>query len=299
MRSILVVALLIIGCAGHALSAESKFEKKFAVNPGGTLSITSDYGDIEIVGGSGSEVSVLARLTGSQKDLDDFEITATQTDGGVEVWGKSTRSRFFSWFGRNLEIQFSIRVPREYSARISTSGGDIRVVTLKGAVEGETSGGDLDLKEIEGSVRLQTSGGNIRAEKLTGDVTVETSGGNIALAGLTGNVNAETSGGNIRVGEVDGKVRVETSGGDVVIRMKRVNESVFAETSGGDIEISVPGDLAASIDASTSGGEVRCDLPVTLSGKISEHRIRGTINGGGKTIHAYTSGGDVSIRAAE
>ena len=55
----------------------------------------------------------------------------------------------------------------------------------------------------------------------------------------------------------------------------------------------------ANIDASTSGGEVTCDLPITVTGKISESRIRGTVNGGGATVHAYTSGGDIRIVALE
>ena len=60
--------------------------------------------------------------------------------------------------------------------------------------------------------------------------------------------------------------------------------------------IAIAKSVAAMIDASTSGGDVICDLPVTVSGKISESRIKGTLNGGGELIYAHTSGGNVRIK---
>jgi DUF4097 and DUF4098 domain-containing protein YvlB len=83
------------------------------------------------------------------------------------------------------------------------------------------------------------------------------------------------------------------------VKVKGPNKGVYAETSGGDIEIVVSKSVAATIDAATSGGSVHFDFPVTLSGQIDESRVRGTLNGGGNTIHAHTSGGDVRFRAAD
>jgi DUF4097 and DUF4098 domain-containing protein YvlB len=293
------VVLLLGFILGSAAGAEKKFEKKFTVTTGGILTLRTDVGDVSISGTSVSEVSIVAEVHGRQRDVDDFDISAWQNEGGVEVKGKSGRSNWFRWFDDSPNVRFTVVVPREYNAQVFTSGGTIMVKSLKGKVEGETSGGDLKIHDIEGLVTLETSGGNIQAERLTGDLHMETSGGDIQLQAITGNVDVGTSGGNITISDVDGKIRAETSGGNVVVRARNGNNGIFAETSGGDIEIVVPKSISATIDASTSGGEVSCDLPVTMSGKLAESRIRGTVNGGGNPIRAHTSGGDIRIRAAE
>ncbi|MBI4535128.1 MAG: DUF4097 family beta strand repeat protein [Ignavibacteriae bacterium] len=292
--SIVATLLLIHATTMHA--GERKIEKKFSVTPGGTLSLESDLGTVAVSGTPANEVSVVALLRGATRDVEEFELTATQTANGVEVKGRARGgARWFFWNWNDLDIQFTVRVPREYNLNVNTAGGDISVVNVKGRVSGETSGGDLRLSDIEGEITLNTSGGDIQTEKTVGNVRMETSGGSIRLAAVTGNVEVSTSGGNIHVNDVDGKVRAETSGGDVIVTLRETNKGVQAETSGGDIEIFVGKNISANIDAATSGGEVTCDLPITMSGKISESRIRGSVNGGGNTIYAHTSGGDVRI----
>lgn len=280
-------------------AAEKKFEKKFSVAPGGTLTVETDVGDVEISGTSSSEVSIVAEIHGRQRDVDGFDISASQSNDGLEIKGRSKRSSWFSWFGDSPDVRFIVTVPREYSAQVHTSGGNISITNIKGRIGGETSGGDLNIRDIEGAINLETSGGNIHTEKVTGDLRMETSGGNIQIVTITGNVDVSTSGGNIKVSDVDGKIHAETSGGDVIVKAKNDNKGIYAETSGGDIDIFVPKNISASIDASTTGGEVRCDLPVTMSGRFDESRIRGTVNGGGNQIKAFTSGGDVRIKAAD
>jgi hypothetical protein len=294
-----IVALTLLLAAGVSHAAESKFEKQFSVSPGGTLTVTTDVGNVSVTGTQSSEVSIVAEIHGSQREIDNFEIAAWQTDKNVEVKGRNKRSGWFSWMNDGPDVNFVIRVPHEYGFTVRTSGGNIEIAELKGKVEGETSGGNLRLRDVEGGVRLETSGGNIRAEKLIGEVVLGTSGGNITITGLTGSVNVSTSGGDIRLKGVDGKIRAETSGGNVELALTNENKGLSAETSGGDIDIAVPRAINATLDLSTTGGDVQCDLPVTMSGKMNEGRIRGTINGGGNTIRAHTSGGDVRVRSVE
>jgi hypothetical protein len=296
-RTYLTIAVLVL-CISVSLSADRRFEKKFSVNSGGTFTLSTDVGSVDIVGTNSNEVSIVADLRGRERDINDFEINAVKNDNGVEVTGRGRKSNWF-WNSNDMDVRYTVRVPHEYNLRLNTSGGDIGISTVKGKVQGETSGGNIRLADIEGEVNLNTSGGNINVDKAVGSVHMETSGGEIELAMVTGDVDVSTSGGNIRISDVTGKVRAETSGGDVIVRVKKENRGVYAETSGGDIEIAVAKDISANIDASTSGGEVTCDLPITMSGKIDESRIRGTVNGGGNTIHAHTSGGNVRIRATE
>ncbi len=293
------ILLFILFSVSSSLCAEKRFDKKFTVTPGETFTLKTDVGSIFIRGASSKEVSIVAEIKGSERDVRDFEISATQTASGVDVNGRNAGGtwRFFGW--NDLDVRFTVNVPHEYNVRTNTSGGEIEVRDLKGAVYGETSGGDIALADIEGGIRISTSGGQINLERINGNVDAETSGGDIAVGSTVGDVTVSTSGGNIRVSDVVGKVHAETSGGDVIVKVNGDNKGILAETSGGDIDVVVDPNVAATIDAETSGGDVSCDLPLTITGKVNESRIRGSINGGGNTIRAYTSGGDIRIRISD
>ena len=283
----------------ESLCDERTFEKKFSVSPGGTLTVKTDVGSIAIRGTASSEVSVVAEIRGREKDVKDFEVVAKQTSDGVEVIGRTSRGmwRFFSW--SDLEVRFTINVPNSYNVKTNTSGGEIAVHNLKGFVRGGTSGGDITLTDIDGLITVNTSGGQITIDRVQGNINAETSGGDVGVGSVVGDVDVGTSGGNVRVSDVIGRVRAQTSGGDVVVKVKEENKGIFAETSGGNIDVIVPSSVSATVDAKSSGGDVRCDLPVTVSGKVNESRIRGSINGGGNTIYAHTSGGDIRIRSGD
>jgi hypothetical protein len=294
-----VVCLLLVAASMSGVAADRRFEKKFPVSPGGTLTVSTDAGSVRVTGTSSDEVSILVEMEGRQKDIDDFEIKAEQTSGGVEVRGKSHNSGWKIFRSYDMDARFTISVPRNYSVRLSTSGGDVEVQDIQGLVDGKTSGGDVRVGKVDGKMDLHTSGGNIRVESAKGNVRAETSGGDVHVTSVTGDVEGETSGGNVTVADVEGKVRAETSGGNVTVRVRGGNKGVHAETSGGNVEIHIAKNCAANIDASTSGGDVECDLPVTVSGKISDSSVKGTVNGGGPLIYAHTSGGNVRIRPME
>lgn len=295
---ILLAAVLLIPAMN--LASERRFEKKFSVHPGGTLDLRTDVGTVKVNGTDSPEVSIVADIHGREREVNGFEITAEQTADNVTVVGEARNhgSWFFN-FGNDIDVDYTIRVPRSYNLTVKTAGGDLYVSDVNGAVNGHTSGGNVGATRVEGNVDLQTSGGNVKAEQVKGELRLETSGGEVTAMQVTGNVEAGTSGGNVLVSEVEGTVRAETSGGNVTVKVRGGNKGVHAETSGGDIEIAIAKDAGATIDASTSGGDVVCDMPVTMQGRISETRIKGTVNGGGPTIYAHTSGGSVRIRAME
>jgi DUF4097 and DUF4098 domain-containing protein YvlB len=295
-RLITIGAILFVMSAGCSFAGDKQFDKTLSAAAGGKLVVDTDLGSVEVEGTGGSQVIVHADIHGRRSDVEDFEITAEKTDNGVEVRGRAPRGSSW-WHSNDLDVRFTIKVPHEYAVNLKTAGGDLRIAKLKGHMEGETSGGDLVLNDLEGSIDLGTSGGNIRATKVLGDLMAETSGGNVEIDQVKGNVDVSTSGGSIGLSSIEGKVSAETSGGDVTVQVSKENKGIHTETSGGNISITVPGDIAATIDASTSGGSVYCDLPITMTGRIDESRVRGNVNGGGNIIHAHTSGGNVRIRS--
>jgi len=293
----LVIVFFLIAMPASILSAaEGKFERTFTASPGGTLVLKTDVGEVFITGTASNEISILAAWRGSAKEVEDFGISARQTENVVEVTGKGRSRSWWSWGFDDLEVRVTVQVPEKHDLDISTAGGNDSAQNVKGRITVETSGGDILLKKLDGRIMVGTSGGDIRAEDVAGNLKAETSGGDVVISGAKGDVEAGTSGGDIRISGGDGNVRAETSGGDIVVVLSGQNKGIIAETSGGDIDIVIGNDVRANIDASTSGGSVTCQLPITLSGAIDESEVRGTLNGGGEMIWAHTSGGDVRIK---
>ena len=291
--------LISFSCLLQARAADRKFEKQFPAKPGETLSLRTEVGDVSIISSDANEVSIVVELKGSVKDVEDFDISATENGTGVEVLGRTKSLRWWSWSLDGLNVQYRITVPKDYKVDLKTSGGDVSVQDIRGGGHAETSGGDIKLLNIEGQMDAQTSGGNVVVDHLVGNLKAGTSGGDIMITATSGDVEAESSGGNIHIATVGGRVRAETSGGDVMVSLSGPNKGIFAESSGGDIEILLGKDVGAYLEASTTGGSVICDLPVTMKGKLDDNEIRGSVNGGGELIHAETSGGDVMIKSSE
>lgn len=321
--------------AAAAVGAEKRLDRTFDVQPGGTLRVEADGADIRVTGTDSSRVVVRIVATGPERMLELLTLSAQQHGNGVEVVAKRRSDGWLSLFngGWHEGAQITIEVPRAYNVDLRTSGGDMSVAGLKGTASGKTSGGDIELADISGPVRMQTSGGDIHIERidgdtqastsggdiegtsLTGDLDLKTSGGAIELAKLNGNLSARTSsgnvivqdargdvdlkssGGDIRAERIDGRIVAYTSGGDVSAELLGANRGVSVTTSGGNIELRLPKNVSATVDASSSGGSVRSELPVATM-QARERRLQGTINGGGETIHARTSGGSVRLLQA-
>jgi hypothetical protein len=281
------------------LGAEKKFEKEFTVSEDGLLIVKSDYGDITVRGSGSDNVVILVTMNGSQGDLEDYQVTASQSGNTVELRGKGAGDDWFSWDIDDLEVKFIVEVPEKFNLNVATAGGDMRVNNVNGNVQLRTPGGDVVLEELAGEIYAESSGGDIRAMEMRGNFRGTTSGGDVVVEEVSGNIHAETSGGDVRIGKAGGKVNAQTSGGNISIVLAGENKGVMAETSGGDIDVMAAREIQANLDASTSGGSVMCGLPITLTGEIDESRIQGTLNGGGELIHVQTSGGDIRIRQTE
>ncbi len=333
-RVVSVLGVCLVACSFAAHAAEKKLDRTFTVAPGGRLTIEADGSDLRVEGTSGDQVVVHILLTGSERSLERVTLSADQSGNDIAVVAKEGSGKWTDWFGAgwNRQGRVEVRVPRNYNIDIRTSGGDITVGALQGEARGKTSGGDIRLSELQGPVDMQTSGGDIRVEQVEGNTRVNTSGGDIQVARLNGDLDAKTSGGSIHLDDVvgkvlartssgnviargvrgdselktsggdiratiDGKINAHTSGGDVTAELVGANRGISVSSSGGDLTVRVPKDTTASLNAATSGGSVRTELPVTTT-EMGDHKLTGTINGGGNPIHARTSGGSIKVVAA-
>jgi hypothetical protein len=312
--------------SGTARAAtEEQINKKFSVKPGGTVVVDVDVGGIEVGTNATSEVvvDVWRKVTRSSKSaeekfLKDNPVNFSQDGDTVTIILKSKRSSS-SWLGRNSnEAKYRITVPANFNARLATAGGGIEVDDLTGDVKSHTSGGGLHFARLHGPLNGDTSGGGIHVKDCEGKLKINTSGGGIDVAGGSGSLDGDTSGGSVSVKEFHGPMRVETSGGGITIYgatakvegstsggsinavlAKPVTDMVKLETSGGGITLRVAGDAAFDLDAETSAGTVSSDLPVVCVGKRVNDRLKGPVNGGGKTVWLRSSAGSIRVKRVD
>jgi hypothetical protein len=282
---------------GSSDDSNRKYEKLFTVSDGGKVIVDAEAGTIEIKSWERKEVRIVVEVDGSDSRVNKYTVQFKQEGNTVTVTGKVRDNSFFKWHVGNLDARYTIFTPKEFSAEVNTSGGDVDVADLNGKMDIETSGGNIVLENIIGEVIASTSGGDIETTNITGPVNAETSGGSIRSSSVKGSFDGHTSGGDVVIDRIDGRVKASTSGGNIRAKIDGENKGIHLETSGGDIDIYLKENIAADIDAETTGGEVDCDLPVVVKGKVKESELHGKINGGGESIYAQTSGG--SIRIAE
>lgn len=304
------------GCQFTSLAAEEaileKIEKTYNVKAGGSLTIVSEFGAIEIQTAEQDKVEIVVTkaaksLKRSAKEaLADFEVAFSPENIGAPTFGqendtpdylsvvpedadvyiqgkfKHGRERWRKILNR-LEIRFHVTVPKNYNVDLSTQGGSIKVGDLDGTVRAHTAGGSLRFGNITGTVWGRTSGGSIKVASCSGGADVQSSGGSIRLESVGGNVNAKTSGGTIRA-----------------TMTTQPQDACSLRTSGGGITLTLIPDIAVDVEAETSGGRVSTDFAVesAIQGKVPRNRLKGSINGGGPLLKLRTSGGSIRLQKA-
>lgn len=307
------LALALLSISARAASTET-LHRSFNVQPGGTLTIDADVGNITVRTGGANQVNIDVTRKGRSSDILDYAITFSQEGNDVRVRGTYEHKwRFFDW--NNLQAHFIVTVPSTYNVHLGTAGGDVHVADLHGEAICKTSGGDLDLGNIQGNVEARTSGGDVKVVGASGHVELKTSGGDIKAGDINGPLNARTSGGGIDIHRVAGDLIAHTSGGSIdigealgSIDASSSGGSIRAalgrqphgdsrlSTSGGSITLTVAGNVALDLDAHTSGGDVTTDMPVTILGRQSDSSLNGKVNGGGPKLVLRSSGGDIRVR---
>lgn len=268
-------------------------EKTFNTTPGKSFKLKAYSGDVTIT--TSDEPQVYIKILGNERAEKKVKFDFAESDEGVTVTTTGHDNWNFFNFNRGVKLRFEIRLPRNYNAKISTSGGDIKLEDLSGRIELGSSGGDIVIKNTNGNTVISTSGGEVNLDNTTGSLDLKTSGGDIKATGFNGDVSAYTSGGGITLRGGNGKIDASTSGGDVNLDYTGQNMGIHLETSGGNITLKLPQDFSANAKMSTSGGSIHCDFPGNNVTNVSSGKYEADLNNGGNELIAKTSGGDISV----
>ena len=291
---IIIIALLslIFYANAFAKGMGVLHEKTFNVNPGETLWLDSDCGDVNLSTWDKDELYV--KIYGNSRTEEYIEFSFEQKSDGVEIIADKHGS-FFNWFS-SINLKYEIIVPSRFNVDLSTAGGDLVIKDLEGKMMFKTSGGDVELSSTIGELTAKTSGGDINLTNQKGNCEVKTSGGDIRCIDTKGDLYASTSGGNITLKAVDGQIDASTSGGSVSLDYTGPNKGVELTSSGGDIEVRLPSNFKADAELKTSGGDIECDYSMSRTYKVKSYYLEAEFNGGGNKLYCRTSGGDVIVK---
>lgn len=297
--------------AGAATVAQAKIErvveKSFNVQPGGTLHVSTQGGEVRVSASNDNVVKVTAREkfrvnTDAEADeiLKKLELSIEQSGNEVTATSKYEKQPLNFHFGSwpPVNVDFIVTVPASFLTDLHTSGGNIVIGDLGGKVYARTSGGNIRLGKIGAEVDAHTSGGDVQLDGAKGPVKLGTSGGSIVAGAVAGEADLDTSGGNIQIDSVEGSLRARTSGGNVRAGLVGpLKQDCSLSTSGGNVKVTVDKTAAFRLDASTSGGSVQADgLTITLDGaKHGRSSLNGSVNGGTAMLKLRSSGGNIVV----
>jgi len=299
----LATVFLLAGCVDFADFGDSEafkedFHHTYPLQPGGTVSVETFNGAIEVSGWERDSVEVNGTKYASTKfGLDEIKIDASTSSSSVTI--RASRS---SGFHRNGGARFTVRVPRNVKLDpITTSNGHLRIEDVEGTVRLRTSNGGIRLSGVKGETEARTSNGAIEADYVEGDTRLHTSNGAIRAEVSHGILEATTSNGSItgrlRDAAPTWPVRAESSNGHIDLRIdgKQIPE-VRASTSNSSIVVRLPAGASADVRAHTSHSSVVSEFDgVRVENEHGRGEMSGKIGSGGRLIDLSSSNGSIKI----
>ena len=290
------VAVLLVSVRSRDVGAQqrrrgaysARVDTTFAFDKNGSVTVTSNSGDIVITGWSRDQVHVRAL-----SEDDNIRMDVSSSRMNLEI-GSGRRSG---------ETRFEVSVPIGVRVTASTRSGDISVRGTHGQVEVRAQNGDIDVDDVTSRLDINSFSGDFVGSNVSADVQVGTISGSVRLTDVRGSIEIGTVSGDIDLRGVTAKlVRGKTTSGDVTFdglidpagRYELVTHS-------GDVRLHIPKDASAQVTVATWNGGVNSQFPITL--KPGEHRIGASttkrfnfeIGGGAARINAETFSGDITI----
>lgn len=164
-----------------------------------------------------------------------------------------------------------------------------------GSAEGPTTNYTLRVPKTA-SLKISTKGAGVEVAGLRGDVTVEGTSGPVQVRDIEGRVVAATFSGPVRAEDVRGELIVATFSGNLQVRALSLPTKSHIGSFSGDAEVVLPADAAFDLRTEISwGGEVTSDFAMPDSSAREDGTI--PVGGGGPQIVFESFSGNLTLRA--
>jgi DUF4097 and DUF4098 domain-containing protein YvlB len=290
------------GKRGDQQSAEAPVQaRSFKVGAGGSLKLANVAGDVKVTGGSGSEITIEARVHGRGKT--DAEARAQFNSVTVDMRQNGNHVEVETTHARNSRawVDYTVVVPAGASVDVRSVSGDVLVSDVGGSARAETVSGDVTANGLAQVAALRSVSGDVRATGVSSDGTVSFNSvsGDVTISKLKAkSATFETVSGDARVDGCDcGGATSSSVSGDVAYTgtLAKGGRYVFNSHSG-DVVLVTPSGF--ELNAATFSGDIRVD---GLADQGDTDRRgpgrtrRGTVGGGGAVVEAKTFSGDLRV----
>ena len=254
--SVLLLFLLAAAASGCDIvtadfkSKESEeWRRSYPLQPGGRVDLSNVNGRIEVIGGGGNTLEVVAVKTArgataeaARAALDRIEIRDEANASGVRIETKLLRGGgpFNSGGG---EVRYTVRVPASANVRFTTVNGGIELTGLDGEVNLETTNGGIRARDVSGPIDASTTNGGVEVELshvAAPGVKLECTNGGIKLRlppDAKATISASITNGGIDVSRADGmsldtrestrrRLEATLNGGGPTVRLSGTNGGI-------------------------------------------------------------------------
>ncbi len=289
---LLFTALMLLAVnvrAGDVIDIKDTVKKSYKVQPGGTLFLDIDHGNVEVESHSGNEVRIEIERTVSsdnrdeaKRALDRHQLSLEEQNNNVYIESRYDKNDgFWRVMGskNRMKVLVKVQVPRAYNVDFQTGAGNVAVGDVAGQIHGVTGAGNITIGAVEGPVDVSSGSGNVEIE------------------GALGRVEANTGAGNVRARDVRGEAEINTGAGNIEAYITRQpsDESRF-HTGAGNVTVYLGSGVGVSVDAEASVGSASCDFPLSIEGKWMRKSFSGNVNGGGPDLELRAGVGNVALK---
>lgn len=242
----LAALTLLAGCVVHRAErrAGTPFHWSGRLTAGSTLEIHGVNGKIEVAPASGSETIVRAEKWSRWSNPDRVRIEVDEGRNDVEIRAVYPRH----WFGlgnEDVNVHFSVQVPRDVELELSTVNGSIEGEDLANRVVAHTVNGgvriatdlEADAATVNGSitVRANPRSGDMHFRSVNGSVRLEIPADasvRLAARSVNGWIESDFPAAKIRGGLVGHSYRAMVGGGESDLEVSTVNGSIRVSRMG-------------------------------------------------------------------
>jgi hypothetical protein len=259
-------------------AAQQKHEFKYALGPGGSLTIVNGSGPVTVRPASGKQTVVVVT-----KQSDKIEIDEDNAGNRVQLRTHALERQT----GDQARVQYDVSVPAGVSLRVIAAGGPITVEKVRGNLSLEGDSARIEVKDVSNAhVQVRTMSGVVSLSNVSGgEVEITSVAGDIELNNVSGRrVAANSTKGNIRY------AGAFTGGGDYIL----TNHS-------GNIDLTLAPNASVDLTAHSVTGSVQNDYPMQLKPhaflKPSEGRsYAGTSQRGEASVQLRSFSGKIRVK---
>ena len=246
LRHVFLLAGLFSATALADVSEELTWS--FELADGGRIVLENINGDVEVTGGDGKQVEIIAvKRAGSQEYLDGIEIEIEHSADTIRIETRHPDSgikRMFSWGGDGSgSVHYTLKVPAGANLDgVESVNGDVSIAGVDGVIRAGTVNGAVTVSDIASDANLETVNGSVNAsfrrlggqqkancESVNGKVTVtlpaDTSA-SVTAETINGGINGDDFGLKVNKGFIGRDLEGEIGDGSARLSLDTVNGAI-------------------------------------------------------------------------